>query len=419
MHALDATKRRAAITILGAAAALTLAPHPRAQAQGGDERPARRDSIVVRLRASSAEQARLRARIESLLSKYNADQLSASDRARISGTIDSLVMAFAELARNSAVAGAGMVEAGGMSGAFAETRPSRAPRRIEIHRGDLSPDDYVLKGWIGINAQGIQLPPRFRDGEIYLKYMEYPKVITVDANSPAARAGILKGDLLVAYDGADLRENEINLTRLLQPLRQIRVTVDRDGDRRDYPLVVAKAPQSVLVRRMESGLVQFDDTMPPPARVLAGPRRGGAGGRGTIMEPPPLLRGVGGGARGGRVLMAPADPSDTTTLSVEPPRFFIMRSFGDGLLGAQAAVVDAELGESFGVDAGVLLTHVAESSPARTSGLRSGDVIVKANGEDVTSIPQLRRIIAGAGDDRRVELRVVRQKKPTNLTLRW
>jgi len=117
--------------------------------------------------------------------------------------------------------------------------------------------------------------------------------------------------------------------------------------------------------------------------------------------------------------MAPADPSDTTTLSVEPPRFFIMRSFGDGLLGAQAAVVDAELGESFGVDAGVLLTHVAESSPARTSGLRSGDVIVKANGEDVTSIPQLRRIIAGAGDDRRVELRVVRQKKPTNLTLRW
>jgi membrane-associated protease RseP (regulator of RpoE activity) len=363
MHALDATKRRAAITILGAAAALTLAPGPRAQAQGGDERPARRDSIVVRLRASSAEQARLRARIESLLSKYNADQLSASDRARISGTIDSLVMAFAELARNGAVVGAGMVEGGGMSGAFAETRPSRAPRRIEVHRGDLSPDDYVLKGWIGINAQGIQLPPRFRDGEIYLKYMEYPKVVTVDANSPAARAGILKGDLLVAYDGADLRENEINLTRLLQPLRQIRVTVDRDGDRHDYPLVVAKAPQSLLVRRMESGLVQFDDTMPPPARVLAGPRRGGAGGRGTIVES--MARGgVGGGARGGRILVAPADPSDTMSLPVEPPRFFFMRSFGDGLLGAQAAVVDAELGESFGVDAGVLLTHVAESSPA-------------------------------------------------------
>lgn len=415
MHALDATKRRAAITILGAAAALTLGPVPRAQAQGGDERPARRDSIVVRLRASSAEQARLRARIESLLSKYNADQLSANDRARISGTIDSLVMAFAELARNSAVAGAGMVEGGAMSGAFAETRPSRAPRRIEIHRGDLSPDDYVLKGWIGINAQGIQLPPRFRDGEIYLKYMEYPKVITVDANSPAARAGILKGDLLVAYDGADLRENEINLTRLLQPLRQIHVTVDRDGDRRDYPLVVAKAPQNVLVRRMESGLVQFDDTLPPPARVLAGPRRGGAGGRGTMVES--MARGGGGGR--GRVLPAPGDPSDTMSVPMEPPRFFIMRSFGDGLLGAQAAVVDAELGESFGVDAGVLLTHVAESSPARTSGLRSGDVIVKANGEDVTSIPQLRRIIAGAGDDRRVELRVVRQKKPTNLTLRW
>ena len=69
MHVLDATKRRAAITILGTAAALTLAPRSQAQPQGGYERPARRDSIVVRLRASSAEQARLRARIESLLSK--------------------------------------------------------------------------------------------------------------------------------------------------------------------------------------------------------------------------------------------------------------------------------------------------------------------------------------------------------------
>jgi S1-C subfamily serine protease len=46
-------------------------------------------------------------------------------------------------------------------------------------------------------------------------------------------------------------------------------------------------------------------------------------------------------------------------------------------------------------------------------------VIVRANGEDVTSIAQLRRIISSAGDDRRVELRVVRFKKTIPVTLRW
>ena len=405
MYGLDATVRRAVIAIAGLGSALTLATSARAQGGGSDERAARRDTMVVRLRASTVEQQLIRARIESLIRKFQAEQLSASDRAELRERIDSLAITLADLMRGAAEASAGLAE--GMARGLG---PARAPaRRIDISRAESVPD-YVLKGWIGLNAQGLQMPPRLRDGEIFLRYMEYPKVLTVDANSPAARAGIVKGDLLIAYDGEDLRENEINLTRLLQPMRQLKVTVDRDGERRDYPLVVAKAPQNLLVRRMESGLIQFDDSAPAaPVRVYAGPRRGGAGGRGTAVEP----------SRGNRIYMIPPVPPDTVTMPAEPPRLFVMRGFADGFLGAQTAVVDAELGESFGVDAGVLLTHVAEPSPARNSGLRSGDVIVRANGEDVTSIAQLRRIIASAGDDRHLELKVVRQKKPMTMTLRW
>ena len=412
MHGLDATMRRAAITIGGAATALALATSAYAQSPGsaGDERAARRDTIIVRLKASTAEQARVRARIESLLSKFQAEQLSASDRAEMRARIDSLAMMFFDLERGVD----GSVVDGTARGFGGGERPSRPPRRIEVQRAEMVPD-YVLKGWIGINAQGFQLPPRLHDGEIFLRYMEYPKVLTVDANSPAARAGILKGDLLIAYDGADLRENEINLTRILQPLHPLTVTVDRDGERRDYPLVVAKAPPSLLVRRMESGLVQLDTAPLPPMRSYGGLRQGGAGaragagGRGTSGEPT---------ARGSIYVLPPDRFDVPVPAPAEAPRIF-MRSFSDGILGAQTAVVDAELGDNFGVDAGVLLVHVAESSPARNSGLRSGDVIVKANGEDVTSIAQLRRIVAGAGDDRHVELRVVRQKKPMTVMLRW
>jgi len=411
-HALDAKMRRGVAWLcLTFAMALALAPTAHAQPGGqGEGGGRRRDTMVVRLNATTVEQARLRARIESLIARYNVEQLTQETRGRLAATIDSLVNTFGTLARENAELRAGL--ATGM----VEMAPTRAPsprRRIDIGRSEMLGDDFVLKGWIGINVEGVQLPPRIRDGELFLRYLEYPKILTVDANSPAARAGILKGDVLVAYDGDDVRQKEINLTQLLRPQHQIRVTVDREGERRDYPVVVDRAPASLLARRMESGIIQFNDSTPAP-RALSMARRGGygAGGRATTTDP---------GARAGRLLPTPFPNGDTVTVAVPSAtsRVFVFRTFGDALVGAQTAVVDQELGENFGVDAGVLLTHVADPSPARSSGLKSGDVIVRADGEDVTSVAQLRRIINAAGDERRVELRVVRSKRTIPITLRW
>ena len=57
--------------------------------------------------------------------------------------------------------------------------------------------------------------------------------------------------------------------------------------------------------------------------------------------------------------------------------------------------------------------------PARSSGLRGGDVIVQADGEPVRSISQLRRIVAEHGSERSVDLVIVREKQQRNLTLKW
>jgi len=409
-HALDARMRRAAFLVwltcaLAFAFARTAHAQPGGQGEGGGGR-VRRDTMVVRLNATSTEQARLRARIESLIARYNVEQLTQESRVRLAATIDSLVNTFGALARRNAELRAGM--AAGM----AEMEPTRTPsarRRIVVAGGDMPNEDAVLKGWIGINVEGVQFPPRIRDGEVFLRYFEYPKILTVDANSPAARAGILKGDVLVAYDGDDVRQKEINLTQLLRPQHEVRVTVDRDGDRRDYPVLVERAPASLLARRMESGVIQFNDSIPAP-RTLSMTRRGGFGGRATTPEP---------GARAGRLLPFPEVDTIATPMPSAAPRVFMFRTFGDALVGAQTAVVDQELGENFGVEAGVLLTHVADPSPARSSGLKSGDVIVRADGEDVTSVPQLRRIINAAGDERRVELKVVRSRRTIPITLRW
>ena len=405
-YALDAMVRRGAMALLWMAAAGAVAESARAQSAGSSgEVRSRRDTLVVRLNSRTPEQLRIRARIEDLISRYNETPMSPADRARLSATIDSLVWTFGSLIRGSAEASARI--AGSVARSLVEAQAARAPRaQIEVLRGDLPPDEPVFKGWIGINAEGLQMPPRIRDGKVFLQYIEYPKILTVDANSPAARAGIMKGDLLVAYDGEDLREHEINLTELLQPSNRIRVTVDREGERHDYPLVVAMAPPALLARRLESGIIQLDDSSPSPVvRAYGMSRRGGAGGRASTPE--------------ARRVPLPPDGVEGGLMPMPAPRTFIYRRIGDALAGAQMAVVDRELGESFGVDAGVLLTFVGDPSPARNSGLRSGDVIVRANGEDVTSVAQLKRIIVGANDERHVELRVVRHKRPETLMLRW
>ncbi|MEJ2539433.1 MAG: PDZ domain-containing protein [Gemmatimonadota bacterium] len=58
--------------------------------------------------------------------------------------------------------------------------------------------------------------------------------------------------------------------------------------------------------------------------------------------------------------------------------------------GAELRSVNPALGRYFGVDRGLLVTEVAEGSPAAAAGLRGGDVIVTAGGRDVTTLRELR-----------------------------
>ena len=67
---------------------------------------------------------------------------------------------------------------------------------------------------------------------------------------PAQREG--PGLVRDGNNGADVRDREINITRLLQPSRRITVRVRRDGEDRDYPLIVAQAPVEFLQRRKTS-----------------------------------------------------------------------------------------------------------------------------------------------------------------------
>lgn len=108
-------------------------------------------------------------------------------------------------------------------------------------------------GWIGIVTEGPAMEQRFEGGEYIVRYLSYPRILSIDPSSPAQRAGLTPGDTLLAYDGRDVRENDISLTRLLRPRAKVNVRVERDGKVREFPVIVAAAPTGIMLRRDDEG----------------------------------------------------------------------------------------------------------------------------------------------------------------------
>jgi S1-C subfamily serine protease len=103
-------------------------------------------------------------------------------------------------------------------------------------------------------------------------------------------------------------------------------------------------------------------------------------------------------------------------------------AFGDGgvafFLSGRNAVAGAELSDVspglssyFGTDRGALVLRVAPETPADRAGLQDGDVIVRAGGEPIADVSQLRRVLS-ASRGGEMELEVVRRGERVPLRLR-
>ncbi|HEU0055366.1 MAG TPA: PDZ domain-containing protein, partial [Longimicrobium sp.] len=89
-----------------------------------------------------------------------------------------------------------------------------------------------------------------------------------------------------------------------------------------------------------------------------------------------------------------------------------------GIAGAEFAEMNRDLGRYFRTDKGLLVLQVAPSTPAARAGLEGGDVVVKANGEAVETVSDLRRAFS-RGDDGQVRLEVLRQGRRREIDVRW
>lgn len=94
----------------------------------------------------------------------------------------------------------------------------------------------------------------------------------------------------------------------------------------------------------------------------------------------------------------------------EPKVFSFSFDSDGGYLGVQTQEVTRENFSKFGLKEvrGVAVEKVVENSPAQTAGIQNGDVIVKVNGEEITSTRKLTRLIGEISPDHTARITVAR-----------
>jgi len=90
-----------------------------------------------------------------------------------------------------------------------------------------------------------------------------------------------------------------------------------------------------------------------------------------------------------------------------------LREFGEtrrGWLGVRIQPVTDEIAESLGLDkaAGALVSGIEKGGPAEGGALKSGDVIVTFNGEDISDVRELSRVVADSPVGEEVDVEIVR-----------
>jgi serine protease Do len=345
----------------------------------GAQQP-RFEIITRRVASDTSDRAerRLKARADSLVRLYESEELRAAERQRIGDELDRTIE---QLERGRSFKGTMRVR-------LAPMNDPRAAERVATMIA-------VPRGFLGIVVNGLAREPRVEGGELIVHYLTYPEIITVEPSSPAERAGLEPGDTLIAYDGRDVRDVDISLTRLLRPNARVQVRIARDGRQRDVPVTIADAPSRIVLRAQEMS----------PASVAGAPGPMSRAGGGFAAAPrAPLPPGASGMRRTMVTTTAPAVPMAPA-----------------GLAGAQMGSLTQEWARLTGVSHGVLVLRAPVGSLAAESGLRDADVIVKAAGRTVRTIVELRDLLAIAWEngDRALPIEYVRERKTRSGVLRW
>jgi S1-C subfamily serine protease len=188
------------------------------------------------------------------------------------------------------------------------------------------------------------------------------EITRVEENSPAEKAGVKPGDVVLEYNGQRVEGMEQfgRMVRETPPGREVKLTISRNG-----------APQT-LAAVLGSRKLRFSGNFPP-------------GFEAPEFRMPDI-----------------------------PQMFTTLRS---PMLGVEAESLGSQLAVYFGVKDGVLVRSVLENTPAQKAGIKAGDIIAKVDGMAVTTPSELSSAVRAASGKKTYAIELMRDRKPLTLNV--
>ena len=218
---------------------------------------------------------------------------------------------------------------------------------------------FVGGTYLGVNLAEIDTN---RAKELKLKEDYGVEISRVEENSPAEKAGVKPGDVVLEYNGQRVEGMEQfgRMVRETPPGREVKLTISRDGKTQTLAAVVSTRK------------IRFPANFPPD------------------------------------FVMPEFHMPDM------PQIYTATRS---AMLGVEAETLGSQLAVYFGVKDGVLVRSVLDNTPAQKAGIKAGDIITKVDGMAVSSPSELSGAVRAANSKKTYAIELMRERKPVTVSV--